>query len=212
MKTVSLLLFLFILAYSNSVTNDYPVSQSLVIDDYEVNKNTEETAVSKELDSSENQKQNIIKSARLIFESAVLTETHKDTFHLANIFNGAVQNDKSSKNYNRLYANMVIRTPNQSFEPPIDGMSQEVSYYDQNEINRGDVSEEFIDLEANLKAKHELEKRYIELLKQAKNMKEMLNIERELSKIREEIKAKQGRLKFHQNLFSLRLLPYSFIC
>ena len=52
------------------------------------------------------------------------------------------------------------------------------------------MSEEFVDLEARLKAKHELEKRYLELLKQAKNVKEMLEIERELANIREEIEAK----------------------
>ena len=105
---------------------------------------------------------------------------------------------------------MVIRVPSENFQSFINGVSEGVSYFDQNEITRQDVSEEFVDLEARLKAKRELEKRYLELLKQAKNVKEMLEIERELSKIREEIEAKQGRLQFLQNRVSMSTVNIDF--
>jgi hypothetical protein len=105
---------------------------------------------------------------------------------------------------------MVIRVPSENFQSFINGISEGVSYFDQNEITRQDVSEEFVDLEARLKAKRELEKRYLELLKQAKNVKEMLEIERELSNIREEIEAKQGRLQFLQNRVSMSTVNVDF--
>ncbi len=211
MKTVSLLLFLFALACSNGEANDYPISQSLVSEaDREIAMDFEEIVVSEDSNSPALQEKKVIKTARLVFQSNDLAETHKNILQLANKFKGFVQSDNSSKSYNRLNTNMVIRVPTQNFQPFIDGISEGVSYFDQNEINRKDVSEEFIDLEARLKAKHELEKRYLELLKQAKNVKEMLEIERELSKIREEIEAKQGRLKFLQNRVSMSTVNLEF--
>ena len=214
MKTISLLLFLFALACSDSKSNDYPVSQSEVLEaDYRIaneSNELEEIVISEDSDSPGLQELKIIKTARLVFQSNDLTATHKNILELANQYKGFIQSDNSGKSYNRLYTNMVIRVPTQSFQSFIDGVSEGVSYFDQNEINRRDVSEEFVDLEARLKAKRELEKRYLELLKQAKNVKEMLEIERELSNIREEIEAKQGRLKFLQNRVSMSTINLEF--
>ena len=68
------------------------------------------------------------------------------------------------------------------------------------------IVKEFVDIEARLKTKREIENRYLELLKQAKTVKEMLEIERELSTIREEIEARQGRLSYLQNQVSYSTL------
>ena len=72
------------------------------------------------------------------------------------------------------------------------------------------MTEEFVDLKARLKAKKELEDRYLQLLEQAKNVKEMLEIERELSNIREEIEAKEGRLQYLQNKVTLSTIYINF--
>jgi hypothetical protein len=206
MKIFSLLLFLFALACSNGESNNDTISQSIVPSEQEV----EEVLVSEESNSPDLQEQKIMKSAKLVFQSTDLAETHKTILQFANKFKGFVQNDNSGKSYNRLYTNMVIRIPTQNFEPFINGISEGVSFFDQNEVKRQDVSEEFVDLEARLKAKRELEKRYLELLKEAKNVKEMLEIERELSHIREEIEAKQGRLNFLQNRVSMSTISLEF--
>jgi hypothetical protein len=105
---------------------------------------------------------------------------------------------------------MVVRVPTSAFQAFVDGVSEGVPYFDQRDISRRDVAEEFVDLEARLKAKRELEKRYLELLTQARNVKEMLEIERELSNIREEIEAKQGRLNYLQNKVSLSTVNIEF--
>ncbi len=104
----------------------------------------------------------------------------------------------------------MVRVPSQNFQPFIDGVSEGVSYFDRKDISRQDVTEEFVDLEARLKAKRELENRYLELLAKAKNVKEMLEIERELSQIREEIEAKQGRLNYLKNRVSLSSINLYF--
>ena len=152
----------------------------------------------------------IIKESNLRFETASIEKTHQTIVKLLEKHRGFIQRDETSKNYNSIERNLTIRIPTDGFQPVLDGISQEVKAFDRKEISQRDVTEEFIDLEARLKAKRKLETRYLELLAKAKNVKEMLEIEREIAKIREEIEAKQGRLKYLQNKVSLSTINISF--
>lgn len=152
----------------------------------------------------------IIKESNLRFETPSIEKTHQTIVSLLKKHKGFIQRDQTSKNYNTVERNLTIRIPTDGFQPVLDGIAQGVKAFDRKEISQRDVTEEFIDLEARLKAKRKLEERYLELLKKAKNVKEMLEIEREVAKIREEIEAKQGRLKFLQNKVSLSTIHVSF--
>ncbi|MCB0456908.1 MAG: DUF4349 domain-containing protein [Flavobacteriaceae bacterium] len=212
MKIFSLFIFGLALACSNGGTHDYALEESkTVAADYEY---IEESPVSQKLVVDESSEeiidQKIIKTAQLRFEASNPEETHTAILALTQQYKGFIQSDNAGKNYNQLYRNMVIRIPTENFQPFIDNLSKGVPYFDQKDISRQDVSEEFVDLEARLKAKRELESRYLELLRQAKNVKEMLEIERELSVIREEIEAKQGRLNYLQNKVSLSTVNIEF--
>ena len=55
-----------------------------------------------------------------------------------------------------------------------------------------------------------LENRYLELLSKATKVSEILEIEKELSVIREEIEAKEGQLKYLQNRVSLSTVTIEF--
>jgi len=152
----------------------------------------------------------IIKESNLRFETASIDKTYKSIVELLEKHKGFIQRDQTSKNYNTVERNLTIRIPTDGFQPVLDGIAQDVKVFDRKEISQRDVTEEFIDLEARLKAKRRLEARYLELLKKAKNVKEILEIEREVAKIREEIEAKQGRLKYLQNKVSLSTIHISF--
>jgi len=154
--------------------------------------------------------QKIIKTAGLRFETQDLDGTHKNILDITKALDGFISSDNAGKNYSEHFRNITIRIPSENFQTFIDDVSKGVDYFDRKDISRKDVSEEFVDLNARLKAKRELEKRYLELLKQAKNVKEMLDIERELSKIREEIEAKEGRLNYLKDKVSLSTISIEF--
>jgi hypothetical protein len=60
-----------------------------------------------------------------------------------------------------------------------------------------DVTEEFVDLTARLKNKQQLEARLLELVaKRRDEIKDLLALEAELSRVREEIERMQGRLRY----------------
>lgn len=158
----------------------------------------------------EKTEQKIIKTSFLRFETKNLEKSYHNIITAVKANKGFVQEDNSSKSYNTITRRLTIRIPTTSFQTTIDSISKNVSYFDNKRISAKDVTEEFIDLEARLEAKQTLEKRYLELLNKAKSVKEMLEIERELSNIREEIEAKQGRLKYLQNRVSLSTIDIEF--
>lgn len=73
-----------------------------------------------------------------------------------------------------------------------------------------DVTEEFYDLEARIKNKTVEEQRLIEHLKNTTGeLKEILEVEKELSRVREEVERLQGRLRLLANLTSLTTVSIS---
>jgi hypothetical protein len=209
MKIFSTLLLLFVLGCTNSGSDkNYLAEPSMA--GIEI---AEEIPITQRLTPQTpplQDEQKIIKTARLAFETKDVDATHKKILQLASQYKGLVQSDNSGKDYNRIYKNLVVRVPTENFQSFVDGISEGVAYFDHRDISRQDVSEEFVDLEARLKAKRTLEDRYLELLKKANNVKEMLEIERELSNIREEIEAKQGRLQYLQTQVSMSTVHIEF--
>lgn len=211
MKTLSLFLLSLMLACSNTTENSndtmlYSETEEMV-SDYVPSAKSFNPAVNT---VSQLQEQKIIKTGSLRFPTNDLNKTHQKLKTLISTHQGILQNDSSGKNYNENFRNLTIRIPSQHFEALIDSISKGVSYFDQLDITQKDVSEEYVDIEARLKAKRELEKRYLELLKQANTVKEMLEIERELSVIREEIEARQGRLNYLENQVSYSTIQVYF--
>lgn len=216
MKTLSLLLSGFILACSQGESSDVYAETAA----YRIYNHTDEAmTVSIDYDGSpertsalpqQQQEQKIIQTAHLRFETKDLDKTHQKIQRLVSENQGFIQNDNAGKSYRDVYREMTVRIPTTHFQQTIDSISDGISFFDQKSISRKDVTEEFVDLNARLKAKKELETRYLELLKQAKNVKEMLEIERELSKIREEIEARQGRLNYLENQVSFSTVSIYF--
>ena len=108
--------------------------------------------------------QKIIKTSYLRFETQDLDETYKQVIQFIKQNQGFVQNDNSNKSHNQMSRNLEIRIPTTNFQKTIDSISNHVAFFDAKRISARDVTEEFIDLEARLKAKRTLEKRYLELL------------------------------------------------
>jgi hypothetical protein len=110
---------------------------------------------------------------------------------------GASLASSNSQNTNEaIQTNMSIRIKSEQFAPLLNLLMKEAIYVDYKNVSSEDVTTQFIDTEARLKAKKEVEQRYLELLKQAKKVEEILQIEAQLGVIREEIEAKEGVLKY----------------
>ncbi len=144
----------------------------------------------------------IIKTADLRFATNDLNKSFAAIQSKANQYKAYIQHDNAGTDYHAVYRNLTYRIPSENFNAFITAISKGIEHFDKKEISAQDVTEEFIDVEARLKAKRLLETRYLDLLKKASKVSEMLEIERELATIREEIEAQEGRLKYLQNKVS----------
>ena len=66
-----------------------------------------------------------------------------------------------------------------------------------------DVTEEFIDLEARIRAKRALESQFLEIMKRAGKISDALEVQKELSNVRGEIEQMEGRRRFLENQAAL---------
>jgi hypothetical protein len=172
----------------------------------------EEISLKKSVDQTNNTpiEQKIIKTGNLSFETTDIEQTFQLIQTQVKQLNGYIQNDRTSRYGERYERSLSVRIPVTRFESFVDTLEQHVKVFDQKEINAQDVTEEFVDLQARLKAKRALEERYLQLLAKANNIKDMLEIERQLAQIREEIEAREGRLKYLEKQVAFSTLHISF--
>ncbi len=152
----------------------------------------------------------LIKDARLEFETESLEKSRETIFEAAKKHGGYVASDRESTSTNRISNTMTVRVPDTSFDAFMNEVSRGVKKFDSKEIDVMDVTEEFMDVEARLKTKKELELRYLELLKQAKTVTEVLEIEKELAQVRADIESAEGRIKYMQDRVSFSTLTLYF--
>ena len=71
-------------------------------------------------------------------------------------------------------------------------------------ITTEDVTGEVVDTKSRLQAKEQMRFKYLEFLKQAKNMEDVLKVQSEINDIQEEMESASGRINYlsHQSAYS----------
>lgn len=138
----------------------------------------------------------LIKNGRVAFEVNDLERTKKQIVATVSHYKGYISSDSQNELSGRINNHLTIRIPFQNFDSLLIGISKEIEKFDTKEIRISDVTEEFLDVQSRLKNKKALEKRYLEILKKAKTVDEILNVEKEIGKLREDIESAEGKLKY----------------
>ncbi len=149
----------------------------------------------------------IIRNADIQLESSSPDEVHQKITAIAENKKGfVVQSRKSNsqtKNRGGETVTMSIRIPAEEFNQTITEIRKTANRVIDESVSGKDVTEEFIDIEARLKAKRALEERFLEIMQNAKSVQDALNVQRELANVRGEIERIEGRKKFLENQASL---------
>lgn len=138
----------------------------------------------------------IIKTASLSFQVKDYQKNYAAIETTVKENSGYVASENQQNGTDRIENTIVIRVPAANLERLIESLQGQASYLDYKSIDARDVTEEFVDTEARLKAKRQVEQRYLAVLKQAASVKDILEVESRLGVIREEIEATEGRLKY----------------
>lgn len=111
---------------------------------------------------------------------------------------GYVADSSQNNDNNQAAASMTLRIPAANFQKFKDELPQFGTVANQH-LYTDDVSYQYFDVETRLKSWEAQEKRYLEILQQAKSVEDILRIEESLSNVRREMESLKGQLKYWDN-------------
>jgi hypothetical protein len=106
--------------------------------------------------------------------------------------------------------NLEIRVPSAGFDSLVTRLVTVAREVSSKTVTTQDVTAQFVDIQARLKTKKEIERRYIELLSKATKISDILEIEEKIRVIREEIEAKEGELRYMSDQVSYSTIHLHF--
>lgn len=152
----------------------------------------------------------MIKEGNITFETSDPVKTKESIVKITNELGGYITRESSGDYADRNEQTIEIRVPAEKFDQFLSGVTQTAVKIDSKNISAQDVTEEYIDVEARLKTKKELEERYKQLLVKAAKVEEIMSIEREMGKLREEIESVEGRFRYLKDRVAFSSLTITF--
>lgn len=103
-------------------------------------------------------------------------------------------------------AQLEIRLPSSRFDDAIAGL-EPIGKLEGVSVSAEDVGEEYVDVQARVANAHRLEQRLIEVLAtKTGKLSDILNVERELARVREEIERMEGRMRYLRTRIAISTL------
>lgn len=149
----------------------------------------------------------IIRNAELNLEAENPEEAQRQITAIAEMKGGFVVESQQSSSDIRATSRdivvMAVRVPADRFSEALEEIQKTASRIVTETVKGQDVTEEFIDIEAQLKAKKALEQQFMEIMKRAHSVEDALDVQRQLADVRGEIERVEGRKRFLENQSSL---------
>lgn len=123
---------------------------------------------------------------------------------------GYVAQEEQTQSDYKIENTLTIKVPVDQFDNAVILLTNNVEKINERKISSQDVTTEFVDTKSRMESKKQVRQRYIDLLKQAKNMEEILSVQAEINGIQEEIESATGRIEYlgHSSTFSTINLTY----
>lgn len=125
----------------------------------------------------------------------------------ANQHNGFVTSSSIAKYGIGLSGNITIRIPSKDLDQAVSDLKA-IGEVTSESIYGNDVTEEYVDLDSRLKNLKATEAQFLEIMKQAVKIEDVLAVEKELSNTRAEIESITGRIKYLKDSSDLSTLSF----
>jgi len=125
-------------------------------------------------------------------------------------FGGYIAQEEQIQSEYKIENSLAIKVPVDQFDDAVAQISSKAETVNEKKINSQDVTAEFVDTRSRIEAKKQVRMRYMDLLKQARNMEEILNVQSQINGIQEQIESAAGRIEYlgHSSVFSTINLTY----
>lgn len=140
--------------------------------------------------------QKIIKNGILRFSTADFDACRNRVADTVKKYGGYIANESQTNTSMQWRNELDIKVPSASFDQCMEALTGGASRVEEKSMTSTDVTAEYVDLDARMKARLAVEQRYLQILQQAKKVEEILAVEAQLKSIREEIESAKGRLQY----------------
>jgi Domain of unknown function (DUF4349) len=146
----------------------------------------------------------IIKTATLKLEVKDFKGYNDNVHKTVKQFGGYIAQEEQNLTDEKSETVISIKVPVDQFETMMNQLPGAGIKVLERKINTEDVTGEVVDTKSRLEAKKQMRLKYLEFLKQSKNMEEVLQVQNEINSIQEEIESAAGRIGFlsHQSSYS----------
>ena len=145
----------------------------------------------------------IIRNAELDLEAGDPEDAQRKITSIAELHGGFVvesqQSSSEVQSATRDIVAMTVRVPSDKFANTLAEIRNVSTRVVVETVKGQDVTEEFIDIEAQLKTKKALEQQFMEIMKRANTVDDALSVHSQLADVRSEIERVEGRKRFLEN-------------
>jgi len=125
-------------------------------------------------------------------------------------YGGYVSQEEQSQSEYQIQNSVVIKVPVDQFENAVRDLTKDVSKLNEKHISSEDVTTQLVDGKSRMEAKKQVRLRYLDLLKQAKNMGEILTVQKEINDIQEDIELVNGRINTLTHESAMSTIYFTF--
>jgi hypothetical protein len=125
-------------------------------------------------------------------------------------FGGYIAQEEQNQTDYKIENTITIKVPVDQFDDLVAAITAADQKLIEKKITSEDVTTQMVDTRSRMEAKKQVRLKYLDLLKDARNMEEILNVQREINGIQEDIEAANGRIEYlsHSAAYSTISLTY----
>jgi hypothetical protein len=154
--------------------------------------------------------QKLVRSGGINFQSEAIEKDYQQIKSMLGGFNAYMENENQSNDNFRKSYYLSIRVPSEKYDSLLSSIAKIAFRVENKYSNVDDVTERYYDLQSRIQNKKELEKRYREILSKANEVKDVLEIERNLNEVRTEIESMQGQFNYLSKQIQFSSLQVQF--
>ena len=123
---------------------------------------------------------------------------------------GYIAQEEQRQSAYKIENSVTIKVPVDQFDNAVAQLTSGMQTINEKKIASQDVTTEVVDTRSRMEAKKQVRQRYMDLLNQAKNMQEILDVQSEINAVQVEIESAAGRMEYltHSAVFSTIHLTY----
>lgn len=152
----------------------------------------------------------LVRNGTLTIEADDYAQFDKNIRQAVGQWGGYIASEKEASTDYKKENVVTIKVPVRYFDDAMQQLSATKGKVIDKEISTADVTAEFVDTRARMEAKKQIRLRYVDILQKAKNVEDVLQVEKEINAMQEEVEAAEGRMNYLQHAAAYSTIQLTF--